>query len=387
MAKATCPEGHSTTQTDYCDVCGAPIEASSVQSQADPGKSGATGGAAGEDETEHAPVGLRCPNCQVMNAPDALFCEACGYDYTTGTLPRAAQPSVLELDMEVARADADQESNAGQAGPAEGEPASDHRARPRSGSSSVAGATGVATAAGAASGAANSLDLDSPSPQPQASPQESQPSADDVDDPAEQSGAAAPDRGAEGGDAAAQSAPDQEPISPPSSSANPASAGAAGTATGEAGATTDRVIASAEPVEFDHVAELWIDPDWYRLQDSPDQLPSPGLPEVYPLKSDRVLIGRPSRSRGITPDIDCEPDSGTSRRQAELTTDGRRWFVEDLDSANGTFVGQAAGNLPETPIPVGKKHQLDADDRIYVGAWTRLVLRLATPEEKEAFAL
>ena len=95
-----------------------------------------------------------------------------------------------------------------------------------------------------------------------------------------------------------------------------------------------------------------------------------------------MLVGRTSRSRNIHPDIDCGTDSGVSRRQAQLTTDGTRWFVEDLDSANGTFVGTAAGALPEDPIPVGVKQELDADDRVYVGAWTRLVIRQATEDEQ-----
>ena len=127
--------------------------------------------------------------------------------------------------------------------------------------------------------------------------------------------------------------------------------------------------------------EIWIDPDWYEAQDSPDQLPSPGLPEVLPLRHSSILVGRKSASRNINPEIDCGTDSGVSRRQSQLTTDGRRWFVEDLDSANGTFVGSAAGALPTDPIAVGTKYELDADDRIYVGAWTRLVIREATPEE------
>ena len=70
-----------------------------------------------------------------------------------------------------------------------------------------------------------------------------------------------------------------------------------------------------------------------------------------------------------------------SRRQAQLTTDGSRWFVEDLESANGTFIGPASGALPEDPIPVGVKRELDPDDRIYLGAWTRLVIREATEDE------
>jgi hypothetical protein len=56
--------------------------------------------------------------------------------------------------------------------------------------------------------------------------------------------------------------------------------------------------------------------------------------------------------------------------------------VEDLDSANGTFVGSAAGVLPEDPIPAGVKRELNSDERLYIGAWTRLVIRPATDEEK-----
>jgi pSer/pThr/pTyr-binding forkhead associated (FHA) protein len=75
-----------------------------------------------------------------------------------------------------------------------------------------------------------------------------------------------------------------------------------------------------------------------------------------------------------------------SRRHAQLTSDGTRWFVEDLGSSNGTFVGQASGPLPDEPISVGPRTELDDDDRLYVGAWTRVVVRRATPDEVEAYA-
>ena len=65
-----------------------------------------------------------------------------------------------------------------------------------------------------------------------------------------------------------------------------------------------------------------------------------------------------------------------------LTTDGQRWWVEDLQSSNGTYVGPASGPLPTDPVPAGQRRELSEDDRIYVGAWTRLVVRRATPEER-----
>ncbi|MDR1237544.1 MAG: zinc ribbon domain-containing protein, partial [Propionibacteriaceae bacterium] len=49
------------------------------------------------------------------------------------------------------------------------------------------------------------------------------------------------------------------------------------------------------PLEW--IAELWIDPDWYELEGSPDPLPSPGLPDIVPLVRQNNLIGRASSSK------------------------------------------------------------------------------------------
>ena len=43
-------------------------------------------------------------------------------------------------------------------------------------------------------------------------------------------------------------------------------------------------------------------------------------------------------------------------------------------------IGAASGPLPDDPIPVGPKTEV-GDQRIYVGAWTRIVVRRATDEE------
>jgi hypothetical protein len=144
--------------------------------------------------------------------------------------------------------------------------------------------------------------------------------------------------------------------------------------------------AVAPPVPVEWVTEVWVDPDWYDAQESEEACPSPGLPAVVPLSRRSILVGRPSVSRSIHPDIDCSGDIGVSRRQAQLTTDGQRWWVEDLQSANGTYVGAASGPLPTSPLPPGQRHELAEDDRIYLGAWTRLVVRRATPEEQNGSA-
>jgi hypothetical protein len=246
---AVCPAGHTSQADDYCDVCGMPIEAGAATGEAATPPPPTDAPTQAPDQTSR-PV-QSCPNCGTPNVADALFCEACGYDFTTGTMPRPASP------------------------------------------------------------------------------------------PEEQQAA---------------------PESPGSDQAASIEAPAAGS--------------------FDWVAEVWIDPEWYEAQESPDPLPSAGLPEIVPLQATSVLVGRTSKSRNIHPEIDCDLDNGVSRRQCQLTTDGTRWWVEDLDSANGTFVGSAAGAMPTDPVPVGAKRELKPDDRVYVGAWTRVVVRPATDEEK-----
>lgn len=254
---ATCPNGHPSHATDYCDVCGAPIAAVST-----PGAPAAT-------LTPPAAGTQDCPHCQTPNAVDALFCEACGYDFTTGSMPRPLDPPETLVS------------------------------------------------------------LDAPP---------------------------APD---------APAAPDADP------------------ADDSAGAPTLVPTPAAGPdAAFSWVVEVWIDPAWYGAQESPDPLPSAGAPVVRPLRGRSLLVGRTSVSRNIHPDVECGTDSGVSRRQSQLTTDGSRWWVEDLDSANGTFVGAANGTLPTDPVPVGAKHELGPDDRVFVGAWTRLVIRAATEDER-----
>ncbi len=255
----TCPNGHASTASDYCDTCGVPIPAGEAApdpaaggaaAAPDPAAGSGAGASAGGSGVAAAPDPQACPNCGSPHDEAALFCEACGYDFTTGTLPRPVDP------------------------------------------------------------------------------------------------AGAPDA------VAVPDGPDPAPLAP--------------------------------AIAVDWVAEVWVDPDWYAAQESQDPCPSPGLPAVVELAAKSVLIGRPSASRNIHPEVDCTGDSGVSRRQAQLTTDGQRWWVEDLQSSNGTYVGPASGPLPTDPVTPGQRRELSEDDRIYVGAWTRIVVRRATPEERNA---
>jgi len=274
----TCPSGHPSDSTDYCDVCGAPIGG------AGGGGAGGGGGATAAPgprppstsplslDAVQAPAGARtCPHCDSVNLPGALFCEVCGYDFTTGQLP------------------VDPDSSA------------DH-------------------------------------PQPLAPPTPGDPTV---------SGGPGP-----------LAPPAPLPTTPP-----PLPGSAPG-----------------GPVEW--VVEVWVDPQWYDAQDVSDPMPSAGMPVVVPLTERSLLVGRTSASRNIHPQVDVSGDNGVSRRHAQLTGDGQRWFVEDLQSANGTYVGDSGAALPTTPLTPGIRHELDDDDRIYLGAWTRLVVRRATPAEQ-----
>lgn len=127
------------------------------------------------------------------------------------------------------------------------------------------------------------------------------------------------------------------------------------------------------------VAEIWIDPEWYRLQQTSDRLPSPGQPIVKALRKQTLVIGR--GSSGARPDLDAVTDSGVSRRQAMLVTDGSRWFLEDLGSSNGTYIGQVDQPMPTEPID--GRVELGLHDRIYIGSWTRIVVRPALVQEAD----
>ena len=116
-----------------------------------------------------------------------------------------------------------------------------------------------------------------------------------------------------------------------------------------------------------------------RIQQAPEQLPSPGQPLIQSLRKSTIVIGRTSASG--RPDLDCVTDTGVSRRQAVLTTDGIRWFLEDLGSSNGTYIGQVDRPLPTAPI--SGRVELGPHDRIYVGSWTRIVVRPALMQEAE----
>jgi pSer/pThr/pTyr-binding forkhead associated (FHA) protein len=67
-----------------------------------------------------------------------------------------------------------------------------------------------------------------------------------------------------------------------------------------------------------------------------------------------MLIGRSDPSGGVFPEVDLSQDNGymagVSRRHARIVRRGAEFFLEDLNSMNGTFLNRS--KLPaHTPVP------------------------------------
>jgi hypothetical protein len=97
MTTVACPNGHQSSDPDWCDTCGAKIGGAPSAVPSAPAVPGAGEGSpapapSGAQSTGWWPAGapVRCPHCEELNPADALFCEVCGYDFTTGQSPPAA---------------------------------------------------------------------------------------------------------------------------------------------------------------------------------------------------------------------------------------------------------------------------------------------------------
>jgi len=86
---ATCPKGHESTATDYCDECGTPMGGVAT---------GPDGPLAAEAATP-AGTGDPCPECDTSRT--GRFCEVCGHDFLAAQLaerPPAGGSPAAELD-------------------------------------------------------------------------------------------------------------------------------------------------------------------------------------------------------------------------------------------------------------------------------------------------
>jgi hypothetical protein len=292
----TCPKGHQSSATDYCDECGAAI--GGARPGPPPGSSPAasTASPAAPDS-----AGEPCPDCASPRA--GRFCEVCGHDFLAEPSPAAPSPA--------ATSNGPADLGAVSAGPAES-------------ATSAAGSTGSAPDAGSPDGSA--------------------------------SGGAAP-----AGPAAASGGPTAAPSAVPANGAlpvRPVGPVAAGW----------RVTVRADREYFERARATW-GPD-------ADQVNFPAYcpQRVFDLAGPQLLIGRRSRSRGVSPDIDLTgppEDVGVSHTHALLVaeSDGG-WSVVDLDSANGTYL-----NGGTDPLPAHTPTRLHGGDTVHVGAWTTLTVQ------------
>jgi FHA domain len=76
---ATCPHGHESSATDYCDVCGARLDQSGTTAIID----------------AVAPAAATCPRCGAARGSGERFCEACGHDASAPVepTPQAVAPA------------------------------------------------------------------------------------------------------------------------------------------------------------------------------------------------------------------------------------------------------------------------------------------------------
>jgi hypothetical protein len=103
------------------------------------------------------------------------------------------------------------------------------------------------------------------------------------------------------------------------------------------------------------------------------QFPAFSTERRFVLDGPQLAIGRRSRSRGIEPEIDLSAppvDPGVSALHALLVhRDDGGWEVVDLDSTNGTTVGDRSN-----PIPPNTPVRLADGDVVKVGAWTTITI-------------
>jgi class 3 adenylate cyclase/pSer/pThr/pTyr-binding forkhead associated (FHA) protein len=94
-----------------------------------------------------------------------------------------------------------------------------------------------------------------------------------------------------------------------------------------------------------------------------------GKTSTFKTEADTVILGRNPCS-GAHVDIDLVADEHVSHQHSRLTFEHDQYWVEDLDSANGTWVNG---------VLVVRKTRLSEGDRIRVG-WTRLTIQRGKDE-------
>lgn len=99
----TCPNGHESEWADWCSVCGERLadaqaggdaggtpNASPAATAPDPASTPDPDTAAPAEQPDAAATGPTCDNCGAVRRERDVFCENCGYDFASGSLPQAS---------------------------------------------------------------------------------------------------------------------------------------------------------------------------------------------------------------------------------------------------------------------------------------------------------
>jgi len=326
---------------------------------------------------------MSCGNCAADHGPDDIFCENCGYDFITGSLPGAGETaSPLAAPPGVAP-----------------KPAVPDGFTPPAPDESVAASPDVAPTPPAATVAEppapptppssppevpvppTPIPLPeaeaptpfvpglSPSPNVEASSGSGSMAASGVDVAADGGAAPAPEP------ASAPQEPDAASTASPEETLGPDSA-----AIGSSRPAGILTLGSA--IEFS--IEVVADSDYFEAVVSEGELefPQPTPEKVrLTLMSNELHIGRTSESRAIHPDIDVADltgDPAVSSRHAVIRVGvNDEVTVTDIGSTNGTFVG----SFESPPISAGDPLEIGSRAELYVGAWTKLLISQVGADE------
>jgi pSer/pThr/pTyr-binding forkhead associated (FHA) protein len=79
---------------------------------------------------------------------------------------------------------------------------------------------------------------------------------------------------------------------------------------------------------------------------------------------DDIIVGREDAQSNSYPDVDLNPhgglEQGVSRRHARISQRNGQWYVEDLNSVNGTLLNQKR-------IPANSPQPLHPGDHVMLG--------------------
>lgn len=314
---STCPAGHESQASDYCDTCGlviggAPASSAAVAPAAVTSVSTSAGSAGSAS---------RAGGCPVCGAGrDGRFCEECGYDFE---LAEAMPETMLTPGV----------------GPAETRAPSAPAPEPQP-------SNPAEPAAGGGPGEAKQgFDLEAELARAEAQASQASQSAQEAPEPAQ---------------------PSTQPF-PLAALPDPV-AGPGPTAASSSGSELTLIV-NADREYYDAQVE--------RGDIIESEFPFPKYPAErrfsFPAGPGPVRIGRASSSRGLAPEIDLTGpplDPAVSHLHAQLLRHDEGWVVVDLGSANGTRLNDAAEPLEaETEIPV------KPGDRIHLGVWTTIVVQ------------